>query len=128
MARIISTEAARAFLELGTYKKSNTEVRQEDGFSRMYLHGNLIAELVPHTTNMKLRLAGWNTPTTRERLNTILDTAWHTQRFHQKDWLPYVNDIEVGDNQWVFFWWNDQWGFEEGVQIPLAQMLESSDK
>jgi len=36
------------------------------------LHGNLIAVFSPNFDTVKVTLAGWNTPTTRDRVNAIL--------------------------------------------------------
>jgi len=128
MARKISRDAAAAFFVGTNFKRSNTKVvlDRDYGHVRMYLHGNLIAERGIHTHGVKLRLAGWNTPTTRGRLNAILADDYRDQHFHQKDFTPHVDDIEVSDTQWVYFWGNDQWGFDWDKPVPLAQMLESS--
>ena len=51
-----------------------------------YLHGNLIA--YKNYGGLMLTLAGWNTVTTRERLNGILNVFGVKARFSQKDYAP----------------------------------------
>lgn len=54
------------------WKLDNTEVLYFSGHdkSQVYLHGNLIAEIGP--TYIQLFDGGWQTPTTKSRLNAIL--------------------------------------------------------
>jgi hypothetical protein len=54
------------------WKLDNTEVLYFSGHdkSQVYLHGNLIAEIGP--TYIELFDGGWQTPTTKSRLNAIL--------------------------------------------------------
>lgn len=54
------------------WKLDNTSVEYFSGMdiSRVYLHGNLIAEVGP--TYIELFDGGWQTPTTKSRLNAIL--------------------------------------------------------
>ena len=54
------------------WKQDNTEVEYYSGhdISRVYLHNNLIAEIGP--TYVQLFDGGWQTPTTKSRLNAIL--------------------------------------------------------
>ncbi len=53
------------------FKSANTEVHTLDGVSYVYLHGNKIAEV----GNSFIRLfdGGWQSNTTKSRLNAILD-------------------------------------------------------
>lgn len=53
-----------------SWKQDNTEVITDKGVSRVYLHGNLIAD-VQHGRVVAFSLCGWNTPTTRSRLNAL---------------------------------------------------------
>ena len=53
------------------WKSGNTEViADHDGVSRVYLHDNLIAEVGDNW--MKLYDGGWQSVTTKSRLNAIL--------------------------------------------------------
>jgi hypothetical protein len=67
--RKISEQAADALIFGYSFNKSNTRVNLVVGGTRMYLHGNLIAEKI----NSKIRITndGWFTNVTKERLNAI---------------------------------------------------------
>lgn len=69
--RQITSESCDAFHQRRKYKKQNTQVVLSAKVTSMYLHDNLIAV---HDKNgyISITTAGWNTPTTRERLNGIL--------------------------------------------------------
>lgn len=75
MSRQITTDACSAFEEERYFKNSNTEVevgiRVADQRSTvtLLLHGNAIAKSVDDC--LYIRTAGWNTATTRERLNGL---------------------------------------------------------
>lgn len=51
------------------WKSGNTEVRQGDDCTTVLLHGNAIAVLTDHAT--RWTLAGWDTNTTRSRINAL---------------------------------------------------------
>ena len=71
--RKITKEAIKAFNEGKRFSKSNTTVTignkggMSEGQRCLYLFGNLIA--VKQGDNFEITTAGWNTPTTCERLN-----------------------------------------------------------
>ena len=52
------------------WKNANTEVVNVDDVSKVYLHGNLIAEV--DNDGIKLYDGGWQSNTTKSRLNAIL--------------------------------------------------------
>ena len=77
--RKITKEAVDAFINCVNYKNSNTEVLTiGPDSSMMLLHNNLIASKTPN--GIKVSLAGWNTPTTRERLNGIPGVIIYTRK------------------------------------------------
>ena len=59
-----------AISESKDWKNANTEVTNIDGVSYVYLHGNLIAEV--DNNGIKLYDGGWQSNTTKSRLNAIL--------------------------------------------------------
>ena len=76
--RNITREAVDAFLSGREWKKDNTEVKVEVRKGRrskvtMLLHGNAIAVTGQFDSHPGLRIstAGWDTNTTRERLNGL---------------------------------------------------------
>ena len=52
------------------WSKDNTSVIIEDGISKVYLHGNLIAEI--DDVSLKLYDGGYQSQTTKSRLNALL--------------------------------------------------------
>ena len=71
----------------------------------MYLHGNRIAYR-NNVNGTTLSLAGWNTVTTRERLNGLLERMGKPWRFTQRAFEPYLIDIETRKLVEIRDWWN----------------------
>lgn len=70
--KIVTQNAVACFLNGGNAKFNNTEVVTENGVSKMYLFGNLIATLEHNVGGvMKITNAGWRSNTTKERLNGL---------------------------------------------------------
>ena len=70
--RLITKQAVTAFMRDENFKKSNTIVDVSYGSVGMYLHGNLIAiKKIRRNDSIRISTAGWNTMTTRERLNGL---------------------------------------------------------
>ena len=84
MSKKIDTNAALALLTGKTFRDKATEVRPgiRPGRWVMDLHGNTIAHVTPE--KMTLTLCGWNTVTTRNRLNAILAMRDSPCRFAQR--------------------------------------------
>lgn len=94
--RKITKEATEAFLNGKDYKNTNTEVSR----GALFLHGNKIAEYASLFSNdgnkdINVTLAGWNTNTTRERLNGIPGV-----RVTTKQGQAYLNG-EKWNGEWV---------------------------
>lgn len=88
--RKITEEATRAFHNGYDFKKDNTEVvKNEDGI-RFYLHGNCIAKKV-YGDGLYLSHCGWETNTTKERLNGIL-YPYQDRYIYQKDFQWYLHE------------------------------------
>ena len=70
--RKIEQQMNNAISESKDWKSANTAVHYEEGncISRVYLHGNLIAEIGEGF--IKLFDGGWQSNTTKSRLNAIL--------------------------------------------------------
>jgi len=69
------------------FKSRNTEVVSDNtnGISSVFLHGNLIAEV--GDTFIRLFDGGWQSNTTKSRLNAILSVHGERgDRVFQKDW------------------------------------------
>lgn len=108
MTTKISSEAAHAFLNNKNFKRDNTEVVVDADETRMYLHGNCIAR--GDDLMIKLRDCGWQTKTTKERLNAILkQCAWDVQ-IYQKNFEWFFQDEEGNVCEWNDGkMWNSFW-------------------
>lgn len=74
------------------WKQANTSVINEDGVSKVFLHGNLIAEI--GDTFVKLSDGGWQSNTTKSRLNAILTEHGAGERIFQKNWTWFISTKE----------------------------------
>ena len=77
---------------------SNTTVRcfKENGITtemQVLLHGNLIAWLDTATNDLSISSAGWETVTTKSRLNALLDEFCDGARIFQKDWEWFISEF-----------------------------------
>ena len=72
---------------------SNTTVCYNDSSncSSVYLHGHQIAVLDHHTNALKLDSCGYETVTTKSRLNAILEEVKYGCRVFQKNWNWFVS-------------------------------------
>lgn len=52
------------------FKRGNTEVEVSNGSIFIYLHGNCICQVAPGG-GRRFKSCGWDTPTTRSRLNAL---------------------------------------------------------
>ena len=76
------------------WSSSNTRVEYEqgNGISRVYLHGNKIAEV--GSGFITLFDGGWQSNTTKSRLNAILSAfGFQGERVFQKDFTWYVGQV-----------------------------------
>ena len=89
MSRLISEQAAAAFYAGKKWKQKNT--RTED--FKLYLHENLIAKI--ENGRLYITLHGWNTITTRERLNAL-----NGVNLTQRNFEPYLNGEKIDSCEW----------------------------
>ena len=93
--RKISQAGAMALESFRVMHQANTAVERDHNDDWVLkLHGNMIAKIVDHR-DLYVSTAGWNTPTTRERLNALSGVG-----VHQKNFQLYLNDKEW-DGSWV---------------------------
>jgi len=86
------TEQIKKAFEQGIPKKvGNTETDGET----VWLHGNAIVKRDPSGLVLAT-LAGWNTPTTRERVNGITGLG-----IHQSNFVPMLNGSEIDSFDWI---------------------------
>ena len=89
--RKIESEMQAAIVQRRNWSKSNTSVSVDSlGNTFVTLHGNLIATIF-NNGDMKLSSCGWQTVTTKSRLNAILDVFFHNVRIVQKQFEWYID-------------------------------------
>ena len=94
--RKIESLMNRAIAAGKDWKNANTEVINADGVSSVYLHGNLIAEVTDDA--MKIYDGGWQSNTTKSRLNALLSAfGHHGECVYQSDWTWYIR-LWTGDD------------------------------
>ena len=98
--RKITRESVEAFLNGDIFNKANMEVYVSDFECSLKLHGNIIARRA-FGFPMRVTFAGWQTPTTKERLNGLAELMNGTRPFYQKAGQLYFNDRAIESNEWV---------------------------
>lgn len=93
--RTITKKAVAAFLAGQTFREDNTRVEVSSTEANLFLHGNLIARRYLMTGETEITTAGWNTTTTKERLNGLPGV-----RLHTKAYQLYLND-KPWDGSWT---------------------------
>ena len=71
---------------------SNTMVRVYKEVVEVFLHGNHIASLDTATHKLTIKDGGWQSVTTKSRLNALLDEFVPSMGIFQKDWVWYLRD------------------------------------
>jgi hypothetical protein len=92
--RIIERQMNKAILNSENWKSDNTEViySPERDASYVYLHGNHIATILD--TAIELYTCGYQTNTTKSRLNAILSEHGNDARIVQQNYEWFVVDNE----------------------------------
>jgi len=98
--RKVTEQIKQAFNQGVSKKVGNTRT---DGKS-VFLHGN---EIIKRDASglVMATLAGWNTPTTRERINGITGLG-----IYQKNFVPMLNGQEVDSYDWLVHTTNTEEG------------------
>ena len=87
--RKIETQMIQAIQQNMNWSSGNTQVITEDNTSKVYLHGNHIATVTDD--NMTIFDGGWQSVTTKSRLNALCDEFCITgEGVFQKDFTWYV--------------------------------------
>ena len=80
-------KAMRHFLP---FSSGNTTVVQNDRDMDVFLHGNHIATLDKISMDLRIFDGGWQSNTTKSRLNALLDEFGGGDRVIQKDFVWYL--------------------------------------
>lgn len=124
MGRKIAHEMCDVFVKgIQTSKRNDRITVREFNAATVvgwYLHGNLIAAYVrrkdtPERSAIYLSLAGWDTPTTKSRLNAL---GGH---FHTVKGEPHYNDKPLANSLSIVSLSSG----EEVAQGPLERLVES---
>ena len=92
--RQITQDAIRAFRNNTNFKRGNTWVQCVQGRRFLHLHNNVIAEMTNHG-ELYITAAGWQSNTTKERLNGLPNVS-----IHQKNFQWFLNG-EAWDGQLI---------------------------
>jgi len=94
--RKITSQAIEAFTNGKNFKSGATSVEAQDtGVTFLVLHGHRIAA---HSSSegLSINLCGWNTPTTRERLNGLPSVNVNTVKGQ-----AFLNGNPIPSDGWV---------------------------
>ena len=102
--RVIEAKMIAAVLTGSDMKSGNTEVATRtrgDGarITTVYLHGNMIAQKGV-IAGWRFRLAGWNTPTARNRLNALRSALEIPGRVHCVKGAPMLDGRPISAVDW----------------------------
>ena len=108
--RQIEREMNSAIRNKQNFSKSNTMVRYNEklNLSQVYLHGNNIADFDHTKGKAWISSCGWESVTTKSRLNAFLDEVAYGVSVFQKNWQWFLHDgrttatIDFYDNMVVF--------------------------
>ena len=92
--RKIETEMNSAVLTRRNFSKANTSVSINDRIAEVRLHGNLIARVGDNF--VQILDGGWQSVTTKSRLNALLSDVTPDGSVFQKDYTWYYNSSKVG--------------------------------
>lgn len=99
--RKITLDSIDAFVNRYDFKRQNMEVAVSSKIVRMFLHDNLIAEYNYESKELTVSSAGWETVTTKERLNGLL-SHYGLPTIYQKNWIWYWTDGKTFENSRTF--------------------------
>ena len=112
--RKIEQQMNSALLRKANWSGSNTTVCYNEltNCSSVYLHGHQIATLDHNTNALKLDSCGYETVTTKSRLNAILEEVKYGCKVFQKNFVWFVKY----NSQTLMFW--------DGMILLDTQSLE----
>ena len=88
--RKIEAKMNKAMRHFLPFSSGNTTVVQNDRDMDVFLHGNHIATLCKISMDLRLFDGGWQSVTTKSRLNALLDEFGGGDRVIQKDFTWYL--------------------------------------
>jgi len=94
--RIIEKNMNQAIRNNSDFRSSNTEVVNIRGNAFVYLHGNHIATV--SNNSIQIFDGGWQSNTTKSRLNALLDEFSYGMRVFQKQFEWFVSYKNVSED------------------------------
>ena len=93
--RKIESQMNRAIRTQSNWAGSNTTVFTADNglHSKVFLHGNHIATYFHVERELQLFNGGWESNTTKSRLNALLEEFSYGTRVFQKNWVWFVSQF-----------------------------------
>lgn len=90
--RKIEKEMQQALRNGRNFRRGNTAVIFNESGAKVYLHGNCIFSIRQGVK--RFTLAGWNSVTTRSRLNAL------GVGVYQKNFTPIYNGVAINSREW----------------------------
>ena len=90
--RKIEAQMNKAIRNGSNFSSSNTSVSHDSEGANVYLHGNHIATVKDNS--ILLFDGGWQSNTTKSRLNALLFEFSYGMRVFQKNWEWFVGDFQ----------------------------------
>ena len=90
--RQIEAKMNKAMRHFLPFSSGNTTVVQHRNDMEVFLHGNHIATLNKISMDLRIFDGGWQSNTTKSRLNAILNEFVPSMGVFQKDFVWYVSD------------------------------------
>ena len=100
--RKIEAKMNKAMRHFLPFSSGNTTVVQNDRDMDVFLHGNHIASLCKISMDLRIFDGGWQSVTTKSRLNALLDEFGGGDRVIQKDFAWYLVS-NLDNSRRVFF-------------------------
>ena len=104
--RKIETQMNTAIKSQKNWAGSNTSVITEDDISTVMLHGNHIATYHHNTKELELFDGGWQSNTTKSRLNALCNEFATGFGVFQKNWEWFISDFS-----------NNKKEFDNGITV-----------
>ena len=92
--RKIENKMIQAIKSKSCFSLDNTRVDYvaSENISEIFLHNNLIAYYKHDDDSMYISSCGWESNTTKSRLNALLDTFFYGVGIFQKNWQWFISD------------------------------------
>ena len=100
--RKIEAKMNKAMRHFLPFSSGNTTVVQNDRDMDVFLHGNHIATLCKISMDLRIFDGGWQSNTTKSRLNALLDEFANGDRVIQRDFQWFLVD-NLDNSRRVFF-------------------------